>query len=157
MEEVGDLAFLLWDLCYRLGEDKKKEHYSFKGGREACEVSKAVRPTTSLLPIAFTTRVRRRAGESQILTYSLATAFEKTKGEKKKNPRNKKHHVHSHGANIMAGERHSAVNITAVSVTVSDLMCELHAEGQEGAMHVGRGGEGGEADASELQGLRAAS
>lgn len=56
----------------------------------------------------------------------------------------------------MAGERHSAVNITAVSVTVSDLMCELHAEGQEGAMHVGRGG-GGEADASELQGLRAAS
>lgn len=162
MEEVGDLAFLLWDLCYRLGEDKKKEHYSFKGGREACEVSKAVRPTTSLLPIAFTTRVRRRAGESQILTYSLATAFEKTKGEKKKkNPRNKKHHVHSHGANIMAGERHSAVNITAVSitavsVTVSDLMCELHAEGQEGAMHVGRGA-GGEADASELQGLRAAS
>lgn len=84
MEEVGDLAFLLWDLCYRLGEDKKKEHYSFKGGREACEVSKAVRPTTSLLPIAFTTRVRRRAEESQILTYSLATAFEKTKGEKKK-------------------------------------------------------------------------
>lgn len=62
----------------------------------------------------------------------------------------------------MAGERHSAVNITAVSitavsVTVSDLMCELHAEGQEGAMHVGRGGGGGEADASELQGLRAAS
>lgn len=43
----------------------------------------------------------------------------------------------------MAGERHSAVNITAVSVTVSDLMCELHAEGQEGAMHVGRGGGGG--------------